>query len=152
MRPCSKRVFFGTTRRPHIGDLVISPILLWGPPFMTGDGPKLSILDQKWPNMAGLSTFQSGPMGTKMANLLVFLTRRDPFGPFQTKIIFFAPNGQSRVWRKCFGAKSQFLFKMIAFISLYIHFVSTPSTLMSHEKKVCGLLATCFLANVLLQI
>ena len=26
---------------------------------------------------------------------------------------FFAPNGQSRVWRRCFGAKSQILFEMV---------------------------------------
>ena len=47
-----------------------------------------------WPNMAGLSAFQSGPKGTKMVNLSVFdhlgpfWANLDPFGPFQTKIIF----------------------------------------------------------------
>ena len=30
---------------------------------------KWSILDQNWPNMAGLSTFHSGPKGPKMVNL-----------------------------------------------------------------------------------
>ena len=29
------------------------------------------------------------------------------------KKIFFAPNGQSRVWQRCFGAKYQFLFEMV---------------------------------------
>ena len=48
-------VIWGSTSRPHIGDLVMSLFLLWGPPFMTGDGP----------NMAGLSTFQSGPKGSE---------------------------------------------------------------------------------------
>ena len=38
---------------------------------------KWSILDQKWPNMAGLSTLQSGPKGTKMVNISVF----DHLGP-----------------------------------------------------------------------
>ena len=32
---------------------------------MAGRRQKWSILDQKWPNMAGLSTFQSGPKGSK---------------------------------------------------------------------------------------
>ena len=49
---------WGSTSRQHIGDLVMNFFLLWGPPFMTGDGPK----------MAGLPTFQSGPKGTKMVN------------------------------------------------------------------------------------
>ena len=31
---------------------------------------------------------------------------------FRQKRIF-APNGQSRVWRKCLGAKNQFLFEMV---------------------------------------
>ena len=43
---------------------------------------------------AGLSTFQSGPKETKMVKLSVFdhlglfLAHMDPFGPFQTKMIF----------------------------------------------------------------
>ena len=59
-----------------------------------GMAQKWSILDQKWSNMAGLSTFQSGPKETKMANLSVFdhlgpfWAHLDPFGPFQTKMIF----------------------------------------------------------------
>ena len=32
---------WGSTSRPHIGDVVMSLFLLWGPPFMTGDGPKM---------------------------------------------------------------------------------------------------------------
>ena len=53
--------------------------------------------------MAGLSTFQSGPKGskgTKMVNLSVF----DPFGSFQTKIDFFSkappPNPTLSIWGK----------------------------------------------------
>jgi len=34
-------MFWGSTSRPHIGDVVMSLFLLWGPPFMTGDGPKM---------------------------------------------------------------------------------------------------------------
>ena len=68
---------------------------------------------------AGLSTFQSGPKETKMVNLSVFdhlgpfWAHLDPFGPFQTKNEFFAPNGQSRGWQRCFGAKYQFLFETV---------------------------------------
>ena len=36
-----KGMFWGSKSRPHIGDLVMSLFLLWGPPFMTGDGPKM---------------------------------------------------------------------------------------------------------------
>ena len=32
---------WGSTSRPHIGDLVMSLFLLWCPPCMTGDGPKM---------------------------------------------------------------------------------------------------------------
>ena len=44
--------------------------------------------------MAGLSTLQSGPKETKMVKLSVFdhlgpfWAHMDPFGPFQTKMIF----------------------------------------------------------------
>ena len=86
---------------------------------MTGDRPNMSILDQKWPNMAGLSTLQRGPKGTKMVNLSLFDhlgTLLGPFGPFWTisdKNDFFAPNGQNRVLQRCFRAKYQFLFEMV---------------------------------------
>ena len=49
------------------------------------------IKKQKWPNMVGLSTFQSGPKGSKMVNLDVFdhsgpfWARLDPYGPLETK-------------------------------------------------------------------
>ena len=65
---------------------------------------------------AGLSTFQSGPKGTKMVNLNVFDHLGPilgPSGPFWTildKNDFFAPNGQSRVWGRCSGVKNQSLF------------------------------------------
>ena len=66
----------------------------------------LDILDQKWPNIAGFFTFQSGPKGTKMANPgVLHETLLGPYGPFwiiSDKNEFFASNGQSRVWRRCF--------------------------------------------------
>ena len=60
---------------------------------------------------------QKGLKGT-MVNPIVFehlgafMAQLDPFGPFQNSE-FFAPNGKSRVWRRCFGAKKQFLFEMV---------------------------------------
>ena len=84
-----------THRRP--GD---ESFLLWGPTFMTGDGPKMVHFGPK------------GSKGTKMVNLSVF----DHLGPFWTildKNDFFAPNGQSRGWQRCFGAKYQFLFDTV---------------------------------------
>ena len=67
----------------NMGDLVMN-LLFWGPPFMTGDGP----------NMAGLSTFQSGPKGSKRDQngqpkcFRPFRTLLGPSGPFQTIMIF----------------------------------------------------------------
>ena len=80
---------------------------------------KWYILDQKWPNMAGLSILQGGPKGTKMVNLSVFDHLGPLLGPsglfwtISDKNDFFAPNGQSRGWQRCFGAKYQFLFEMV---------------------------------------
>ena len=71
--------------------------------------------------MAGLSMFQSGQKGpkwTKMVNLSVFdhlgpfLAHLDPLVHFRQND-FFAPNGQSRGWQRCFGAKYQFLFETV---------------------------------------
>ena len=64
---------------------------------MAGRRQKWSILDQKWPNMAGLSTFQSGPKGSKMVNQSLFDhlgPLLGPYGPFWTtsdKNDFFCP-------------------------------------------------------------
>ena len=37
---CSNGLFWGSRSRPHIRDMVMSLFLLFGPPFMTGDGQK----------------------------------------------------------------------------------------------------------------
>ena len=70
---------------------------------------KWPIWDQKWPNMAGLSTFQRGPKGSKMVNLSVFdhlgpfWAHLDPFGPFQTKIDFLLRSTSATpIWGKKF--------------------------------------------------
>ena len=77
--------FWGFTSRPHIGDVVMTLFLRLDPPFMTGDGQKWSILDQKWLKMAGLSTLQSG---TKMVNITVS-TIWDHFWPIWTLLDHF---------------------------------------------------------------
>ena len=67
---------------------------------MAGRRQKWSILDQKWPSMAGLSTFQSGPKGSKRVQngqpkcFWPFGTLLGPSGPFwaiSNKNWFFAP-------------------------------------------------------------
>ena len=61
--------------------------------------------------MAALSTFQSGPKGTKMVNLSVFdhlgpfWAALEPFGPFQTKVDFFAPKHLHQILPCPFGSR-----------------------------------------------
>ena len=83
---------------------------------------KWSILDQKWPNMAGLSTLQSGPKGPKRDQngqpkcFRPFGTLLGPSGPFWTisnKKLFFAPRHLLQTLLCPFGAKSSFLYEMI---------------------------------------
>ena len=87
-----------------------------------GMAQKWSILDQKWPNMAGLSTLQSGPKGPKRdqnGQPKSFWSFGTPFGSIWTLLDhfrqkwFFAPNRQNRVLQRCFGAKYQFLLEMV---------------------------------------
>ena len=122
LRPylCSKRDEVGfhkqpTHRRPGDEPFFYSGVdRSW-----LGMAQKWSILDQKWPNMAGLSTLQSGPKGTNIVNLSVFDHLRPYLSPSRTLLghfrqkWFLAQNGQSRVLQRCFGAKYQFLFEMV---------------------------------------
>ena len=89
---------------------------------MNGDGPKMVHLDQKWPNMAGLSTLHSGPKGSKR-NLNCQPKRFGPLGtilgpcgPFWTisnKNWFFAPKHLFQTLLCPFGAKKSFLSEMV---------------------------------------
>ena len=57
-----------------------------------GMAQKWSILDQKWPNMAGLSTLQRGPKGSKRdqnGQPKSFWTFGTPFGPIWTLLDHF---------------------------------------------------------------
>ena len=86
-----------------------------------GMAQKRFILDQNWPNMAGLSTFQSGPKGTKIVNpsvfdhFLPFWALLDSFRLFQTKIAFLLlstsakPEINIKNLLYPFGAKKSFL-------------------------------------------
>ena len=102
---------WGSTSRPPLG-----------PPFMTGDGPKRSILDKKWPNISGLSTLQSGPKGFKRDQnsqpkcFWPFGTPLVPSGPFWTilnKNWYFAPKHLCKTFLCPFGAKTSFLSEMV---------------------------------------
>ena len=78
-------VFWGSTRGPQ-GDLVMILIFTLGSTVHDWGWPKNGPFQtKKWPNMAGLSTFQSGPKGIKMANLSVF----DHLEPFWTLLYHF---------------------------------------------------------------
>ena len=111
-------MFWGSKSRPHIGDLVMSLFLLWGPSLMTGDGLKMFHFGPKMAKHGRLvnvpkwsERVQKGPKWPTQ-----FGTCLGPSGHFWTisdENEFFAPNEQSRVWRRCFGAKNQFLFEMV---------------------------------------
>ena len=118
-----KRRTWGSTSSPPIGDVVMSLFFTlgstvhdWGWPK---NGPFWTKNGQTWQACQRSKVVQRGPKGTKMVNLSLFDhlgPRLGPSGPFWTisdKNDFFAPNGQNRVLQRCFGAKYQFLFKMV---------------------------------------
>ena len=83
---------------------------------------KWSILDQKRPNMAGLSTLQGGLKGSKRdqngqpKSFWTFWTPLDPSGPFWTisnKNWYFAPKHLCKTLFCPFGAKKSFLSEMV---------------------------------------
>ena len=75
------------------------------------------IKQKKWPNMAGLSTFQSGPKGSKNLNLDVFnhlgpsWARLDPFGPFRTKNDFLLKSTSAKAYSVLMGQQIDFCLK-----------------------------------------
>ena len=114
---------WGSTSRPHIGDMMMSLFFTlgstvhdWGWPK---NGPFWTKKGQTWQACQHSKAVQKGPKGTKMVNLNVFDHLGPilgPSGPFWTildKNDFFAPNGQNRVLQRCFRAKYQFLFEMV---------------------------------------
>ena len=88
----------------------------WGWPK---NGPFWTKYGQTWQACQHSKVVQKGPKGTKMVNLNVFDHLGPilgPSGPFWTILDnndFFAPNGQSRGWQRCFRAKYQFLFETV---------------------------------------
>ena len=88
----------------------------WGWPK---NGPFWTKKGQTWQACQHSKVVQKGPKGTKMVNLSVFdhlgpiLGPSGPFWTISDKNDFFAPNGQSRVWRRCFEAKNRFLLEMV---------------------------------------
>ena len=74
----------------------MSLFLLWGPPFMIGDGPKTVHSRPKMANYGRPVNVPKGPKGIKMANLSFFIIWNPlgPSGPFYTILnenYFFAP-------------------------------------------------------------
>ena len=125
LRPylCSKREYLGfhkqATHRRHDDEPFFtlgSTVHDWGWPK---NGPFWTKKGQTWQACQHSKVVQKGPKGTKMVNLNVFDHLGPilgPSGPFWTildKNDFFAPNGQSRGWQRCFGAKYQFLFETV---------------------------------------
>ena len=124
LRPylCTKGTNWGSTSRPHIGDLVMSLFHFGVQRSWLGMPQKWSILDQKWPNMAGLSTLQSGPKGSERDQngqpkcFWPLGTLLGPSGPFWTisnKNWYFAPKHLCQPLLCPFGAKKSFLSKMV---------------------------------------
>ena len=72
---------WGSTSSPHKGDLVKSLFLLWGAPFMTGDGPKMVHFGPKLAKHGRLVNVPKGPKGTIMVNPSV-VDHLGPSGPF----------------------------------------------------------------------
>ena len=93
LRPylCSKREYLGFHKQATHRRRGDEPFFYSGVDrSWLGMAQKWSILDQKWPNMAGLSTLQSGPKGPKRdqngqpKSFWTFGTLLGPSGPFWT--------------------------------------------------------------------
>ena len=74
----------GFHKQATIGDVVMSLFLLWGPPIMTGDGPKMVHFGPKMAKHGRLVNVPKWPKrverGPKWSSQ-VFLIIWDPFGP-----------------------------------------------------------------------
>ena len=125
LRPylCSKREELGFHKQPTHRRRDDEPFFYSGVDrSWLGMAQKWSILDQKWPNMAGLSTLQSGPKGPKRdqngqpKSFWTFGTLLGPSGPFWTisnKNWYFAPKHLCKTLFCPFGAKKSFLSEMV---------------------------------------
>jgi len=56
---------WGSTSRPHIGDMMMSLFSLWGRPFMTGDGLKMVHFGPKRAKHGRLVNTPNGPKGSE---------------------------------------------------------------------------------------
>ena len=112
-----KGAFRGSKSRPHKVDLIMSLFLLWGPLFMTGNGPKIFHFGPKMAKHDRLVNapkwFKRVQMGPKWS-ALVFLIIWDPFQPFQTKNYFLVWSTSAK---SCpFGATNLFLSEMVQIV------------------------------------
>ena len=121
LRPylCSKRGYLGFHKQATHRRRGDEPFFYSGVDrSWLGMAQKWSILDQKWPNMAGLSTLQSGPKGPKRdqngqpKSFWTFGTLLGPSGPFWTisnKNWYFAPKHFCKTIFCRFGANKSIL-------------------------------------------
>ena len=113
--------FWGSTSRPHIGDVAMSLFFTlgstvhdWGWPK---NGPLWTKNGQTWQAYRRSKVVQKGPKGTKMANLSVFdhlgpfWAHLDPFGPFQTKNDFLLWSTSAKPYFVHLGQKIHFCLK-----------------------------------------
>ena len=112
---------WGSTSRPHIGDLVMSLFFTlgstvhdWGWPK---NGPFWTKNGQTWQACQRSKVVQRGPKGTKMVNLSLFehlgpfWAHLDPFGPFQTRIDILLRSTSAKPYFVHLGQKNHFCLK-----------------------------------------
>ena len=113
-----KGVFWGSTSRPHIGDLVMSLIFTLGSTVhdcgWPKNGPFWTRNVQTWQASLCSKVVQKGPKRTKMVNRSIFdhlgpfWAHLDPFGPFK-KMIFCSKAPLSKPAVSIWGKKIIFV-------------------------------------------
>ena len=80
-------IFWGSKSRPHIGDLMMSLFLLWGPPLMTGDGLKMFHFG---PKMAKQKVKNRSNCHEKMAVFAIILPWMASYGSERSFLLIFS--------------------------------------------------------------
>ena len=109
-----KWTFLGSTSRPHIGDLVMGFFLLWVPPFMTVDGPKMVHFGPKLAKHGRLINIPKWSKRDQNCQPRYFLS----FGPHLLKMSIIGQNSMKKwpffaiilPWMASYGSETSFLF------------------------------------------